>query len=115
MWAYLEGTSGLETSGGGMLRELDLLSRDQALQDAAPTVVRLSGFLDEVVANTKKIDAAVRSEMESRDAGLTSLFESFRGLASLPGLPAALSQELQEAIKLIDDVRKGASFSPRQS
>ncbi|HVT16389.1 MAG TPA: hypothetical protein VHQ90_09460 [Thermoanaerobaculia bacterium] len=26
----------------------------------------------------------------------------------------ALSQELQEAIKLIEDVRKGASFSPKQ-
>jgi hypothetical protein len=62
----------------------------------------------------KKLEEALRDEAASRDAGLASLLECFHGLASLPDLPPALSQEIREAIKHIDDVRKGASFSPIQ-
>jgi chromosome segregation ATPase len=109
---YLKGAASLETSAGAMLRELDLLSRAQAPQDGASTLARLSSFSDEVVADTKQLEEALRDEATSRDAGLASLLECFEGLASLPDLPPVLSQEIREAIKLIDDVRKGASFSP---
>ena len=111
---YLRGATGLETSAGAMLRELDLLSRAQTPQDATSTLARLSSFSDEVVADSKKLEEAIRDEGTARDAGLASLLECFGGLASLPDLPPALSQELREAIKLIEDVRKGASFSPIQ-
>jgi chromosome segregation ATPase len=111
---YLKGATGLETSAAAMLPELDLLSRAQTPQDATSTLARLSSFSDEVVADTKKLEEAIRDEGASRDAGLASLLECFEGLASLPDLPPALSQELREAIKLIDDVRKGGSFSPTQ-
>jgi chromosome segregation ATPase len=111
---YLKGATGLETSATAMLPELDLLSRAQTPEDATSTLARISSFSDEVAADTKKLEEALRDEGASRDAGLASLLECFEGLASLPDLPPALSQEIREAIKLIDDVRKGASFSPTQ-
>jgi hypothetical protein len=113
MTTYLDTANGLESTTNAMLRELDTLSGSRTPQDSVATIARLSGFLDQLLTNSKKIDETFETERACKDGGLGSLLGCFRALNSLPNLPPDLSRELREVIGLVEDVRKGVPFSPR--
>lgn len=107
---YLMSSEALLLAVRGQIRELDHMSSNTSLQGTVATIARLIAFSDETLKSLSTIAASAKQQINDTEAGVESLLRTFKSLQRLPDLPPDLEREIQDAIKLLEDVKAGRSF-----
>jgi hypothetical protein len=95
----------------GQVREIDNMSGNTSLQADVATIARLMSFNNEMLNSLTAISTAEEKQVEATNAGLENVLQTFKRLQRVADLPPDLEKETQDAVKLLEDVKTGHSYS----
>jgi hypothetical protein len=108
---YLKSRDALIVAVRGQVREIDNMSGNTSLQADVATIARLMSFNNEMLNSLTAISTAEEKQVEATNAGLENVLQTFKRLQRVADLPPDLEKETQDAVKLLEDVKTGHSYS----
>jgi hypothetical protein len=108
---YLKSRDALIFAVRGQVREIDNMSGNTSLQADVATIARLMSFNNEMLNSLTAISTAEEKQVEATNAGLENVLQTFKRLQRVADLPPDLEKETQDAVKLLEDVKTGHSYS----
>lgn len=113
MNSYNETVVRMNSGASGMLNEIETFAKNKSLTDDVAALGRLTGFSNGISGGFLELAKVVKLELASRNAALDHLIDCFRELNKISYRDPRLATELQEAVKLLEDVRKGMPFEAK--